>query len=64
MDTATQIGIDKHIQEGVYGCVGGPNYETYAEMRMLRNCGIDAIGKTQGKYFAAQNISPLHSYYM
>lgn len=60
MDTATQIGIDKYMQEGVYGFVGGPNYETYAEMRMLRNCGIDAIGKTQRRYFDCTRFCPPH----
>ena len=28
------------IQEGVYGMVGGPNFETVSEIRMLKTCGI------------------------
>jgi purine-nucleoside phosphorylase len=33
------------LHEGVYAMVGGPNFETVAEIRMLKVCGIDAIGK-------------------
>ena len=33
------------LHEGVYALVGGPNFETVAELRMLKVCGIDAIGK-------------------
>jgi purine-nucleoside phosphorylase len=29
---------------GVYTCVGGPNYETVAELRMWKILGVDAMG--------------------
>ncbi|NRA96280.1 MAG: purine-nucleoside phosphorylase [Planctomycetes bacterium] len=32
------------LQEGVYGCVSGPQYETPAEIRAMRAMGIDAVG--------------------
>ncbi len=25
--------------------LGGPNFETVAELRMLRVCGVDAVGE-------------------
>jgi purine-nucleoside phosphorylase len=39
---AEQAGITLH--EGVYVCLSGPNYETPAEIRMLRTIGGDAVG--------------------
>lgn len=39
---AAQIGLTLH--EGVYAGVLGPQYETPAEVRMLRTLGADAIG--------------------
>jgi purine-nucleoside phosphorylase len=32
------------LHEGVYTMVGGPNYETRAELRYLRAIGTDAVG--------------------
>ena len=32
------------LHEGVYAMVGGPNYETRAELRFLRTIGTDAVG--------------------
>jgi len=32
------------LREGVYALMGGPNYETPAEIRMLRTLGADAVG--------------------
>lgn len=39
---ADEAGIKLH--EGVYVCLSGPNYETPAEIRMLRIWGADAVG--------------------
>ena len=35
---------DMTLREGVYACVPGPQYETPAEVRMLRTLGADAVG--------------------
>lgn len=43
-EVARDIGVIKHIKEGVYTCLGGPNYETVAELRMLKMLGVDAVG--------------------
>ena len=39
---AAETGLSMH--EGVYACVPGPQYETPAEVRMLRTLGADAVG--------------------
>lgn len=43
---AKQVALDQqiHLQQGVYAVVTGPNLETKAEYRFLRNIGADAIG--------------------
>ncbi|EDS43168.1 purine nucleoside phosphorylase [Culex quinquefasciatus] len=38
------IGIENNLHEGVYICLGGPNFETVAELKMLRIWGVDAVG--------------------
>lgn len=41
---AKDLGIEKDVHEGVYTCLGGPNYETVAELKMLKILGVDAVG--------------------
>ena len=33
-----------HLHEGVYAVLGGPSFETPAELRFLRMAGVDAVG--------------------
>jgi len=42
LTAAAARGLTLH--EGVYACVPGPQYETPAEIRMLRTLGADAVG--------------------
>ncbi|KAM4612804.1 purine nucleoside phosphorylase 4a [Polymixia lowei] len=44
MDIVKQMGVAQYVQEGVYAMVGGPNFETIAEARLLHRLGIDAVG--------------------
>ncbi|MCM3882953.1 purine-nucleoside phosphorylase [Frankia sp. R82] len=37
-------GVDPSLAEGVYAGLPGPNYETPAEIRMLRTLGADLVG--------------------
>ena len=41
-EEARREGID--LEEGVYVMYSGPNYETPAEIRMMRGFGADAVG--------------------
>ena len=41
-ECAAEMGID--LREGVYMSLQGPNYETPAEIRMMRILGADAVG--------------------
>lgn len=43
---ARQVATEEKIvlREGVYCCLGGPSFETPADLRFLRAVGVDAVG--------------------
>lgn len=47
MEVAKQLGVAGITQEGVYAMVGGPNFESIAEARLLHRLGVDAVGTTR-----------------
>ena len=42
---AHQLDLDEVVKEGIYTMVGGPNYETVAELKLLSLLGVDSVGK-------------------
>lgn len=44
LDVAKEMGKGEEIHSGVYTCLGGPNYETVAELKMWKLLGVDAVG--------------------
>jgi purine-nucleoside phosphorylase len=49
--------VDGRLREGIYVGVAGPNYETPAELRMLRGWGADAVGmSTVPEVLAARHL--------
>lgn len=51
---ARALGFE--LAEGTYAQVTGPCYETKAEIRALRRCGVDAVGMS-----TAQEVSAAHA---
>jgi purine-nucleoside phosphorylase len=43
-DLGKEMGIENEMHSGVYICLGGPNYETVAELKMWKILGVDAVG--------------------
>ncbi|KAJ8911993.1 hypothetical protein NQ315_010004 [Exocentrus adspersus] len=41
---AEELNMQDIIHEGVYTCLGGPNFETVAELKMLSMLGADTVG--------------------
>lgn len=53
-DAAAEAGV--RLKEGVYIQLGGPNYESPSEIRMVRTMGADAVGMST----AAEAIAARH----
>lgn len=54
---ASAAAVGAPLHEGVYACVSGPNFETPAEVRMLRTIGADAVGmSTVHEVLAARQV--------
>lgn len=47
MEVAKDLDVAAIMQEGVYAMVGGPNFESIAEARLLHRVGVDAVGKSK-----------------
>ncbi|XP_011675331.2 purine nucleoside phosphorylase isoform X1 [Strongylocentrotus purpuratus] len=44
MKVAQDLQCSTFVKEGIYVMVGGPSYETPAELRLLRSLGADVVG--------------------
>lgn len=44
MEIGKQLGVAEVMREGVYAMVGGPNFESIAEAKLLYRLGVDAVG--------------------
>lgn len=44
LDIIRELNIENKVHEGVYTCTSGPNYESIAEVKLLKCFGIDCVG--------------------
>ncbi|KAK3876177.1 hypothetical protein Pcinc_018998 [Petrolisthes cinctipes] len=44
LELVKDLGLQDVVREGVYVMLGGPTYETVAELNLLRVVGVDAVG--------------------
>lgn len=44
LELSKELGMESVTRTGIYTCLGGPNYETVAELKMWKLLGLDAIG--------------------
>jgi len=44
VNIATELNIENLLQEGIYCMVGGPSFESIAELRYLQTVGADCVG--------------------
>ena len=57
LQIAVSLGLEGVVREGVYTMVGGPNYETIAELKMLRDqAGVDSVGQRKEVLLSSQLI--------
>ena len=56
-EAAAEIGLENNVKEGILTMLGGPTFETPAELRMLKTCGVDAVGKNKGCFRGGIQIS-------
>ncbi|KAH0548725.1 purine nucleoside phosphorylase-like isoform X1 [Cotesia glomerata] len=57
-EVAEEMGLSDIVHRGVYTCLGGPSFETVAELKMLRMIGIDAVGmSTAHEVIAARHCN-------
>ena len=43
-DLGNDMDMQDFMHEGIYICLGGPNFESVAELKMLEFWGVDAVG--------------------
>ena len=43
---AARLGMADSLREGVYIQMAGPQFESVAELKMLKVMGVDAVGET------------------
>lgn len=50
------------MHEGTYAMCAGPQYESGAEIKFLKTCGVDAMGSLTFHFFCKRNIFPYQNH--